>query len=651
MSKIFFGTLFFFLATSFSVQAAPTLNDYGALPSASMLVISPDGTRIAFRKMAGDKDTVSVISLTEKKQLSNIDVADIQPRHIQFLSNDLLYLSVSQYTRVKGFKGKFDTSTGYALDLTTHKLRQLLIPGDDRVYPGQSGLGRIVGLTPDGHYALMPAYVGTDEYVIGAKQKPAYGLLKVSLAEVKRHYLLTSGNLHSSDFFVNSAGELIAEERYEDKTDQHTIVAFAGDKATEIFNETVALRSKSFVGLSPDFKSLVFLETNGETSRTDYYLMDLTSGKISATEFGKADADVEEVITNTQRVVAGVRYSGFSPSYNFFDPALDKRVANILAQFPDQSVWISDYSPDWKHVVAYVVGSNYSGDYFLFSEHQKPRFLISAHPTIAPEDLNPIGKFTYSARDGLKIPTLLTIPKEKVTALKNLPAVIYPHGGPEAHDMIGFDYRAQALAAQGYLVIQPQYRGSSGFGRAHVLAGRGEWGKKMQDDLTDAIKALSEKGLIDPARVCIVGASYGGYAALAGGAFTPELYKCVVSINGIGDVNKMLAWDRSQNGRDSEVAHYMEQQFANGESEFKALAAMSPQKFAANFVAPVLLIHAEDDKRVPYSQSSVMAKALKFARKPVTLIELEGDNHHLLENKTRQQALAETVKFVNQHLK
>src|SRR5690606_351827 len=132
-----------------------------------------------------------------------------------------------------------------------------------------------------------------------------------------------------------------------------------------------------------------------------------------------------------------------------------------------------------------------------------------------------------------KIPTLLTIPKEKITVLKNLPAVIYPHGGPESHDVIRFDYLAQALAAQGYLVIQPQYRGSSGFGRQHVLAGHGEWGKKMQDDLPDAIAALSDTGLIDPTRVCIVGASYGGYAALAGGAFTPELYKCVVSINGI----------------------------------------------------------------------------------------------------------------------
>jgi dipeptidyl aminopeptidase/acylaminoacyl peptidase len=199
-------------------------------------------------------------------------------------------------------------------------------------------------------------------------------------------------------------------------------------------------------------------------------------------------------------------------------------------------------------------------------------------------------------------------------------------------------------------VIQPQFRGSTGFGTAHYTAGHGEWGKKMQDDLTDAVKFFTSKGIVDPKRICIVGASYGGYAALAGGAFTPELYKCVVSINGIGDLNAMLAWDKNQHGSSSEVADYMAMQFANGDVDKKALEKMSPETYAGNFTAPVLLVYSADDKRVPPKQSEQMLKALKKQQKPATALELKGENHHLLEGETRTQALEATVNFVRQHL-
>jgi dipeptidyl aminopeptidase/acylaminoacyl peptidase len=172
----------------------------------------------------------------------------------------------------------------------------------------------------------------------------------------------------------------------------------------------------------------------------------------------------------------------------------------------------------------------------------------------------------------------------------------------------------------------------------------------MQDDLTDAVKFFASKGYIDPTKVCIIGASYGGYAALAGGAFTPDIYKCVVSINGIADINSMLAYDKNRGGSDSELAAYMEMQFANGKVDKKELAAISPENHAKNFIAPVLLIHSVNDKRVPIKQSAQMLSALKKEKKEARLVELEGDNHHLLEGPTRQQAVEETIKFVNTYL-
>ena len=631
-------------ALALPAQANLSLSDYGALPSVAMVAISPNGNLIAFRKVTKDQDAVYIVSIKDKKQLFGLDVSAIQPEGIYFFNNEQVLLRASKFTRVEGFRGQFDLSTAFVLNIKDRKIRQLLIPGE-KILAGQTGLGKVVGVTPDGKHALMPAYSPVDFHF----PKPVYSLYKVNLT--KKHLRSAEvGDFNTQDFFVNGEGEAIAQEEYDEKNNEHKILALNNGKWIEIFKETTNIRRKAFVGVTSDFKSLVMLARNKETGRTNYYTMNLADGVINGPLFGRDDADIEGVISNLQRVVFGIRYSGFTPSYKFFDPVIDKKMNDIIAQFPDQAVELMSWTPDWNNVIVNVEGSDYPSDYFLFDAKNEAQFLTSGRPQFNPEDINPIGKTVYSARDGLKIPTLLTIPRDKVGAIKNLPAVIYPHGGPASYDTIGFDYRAQALAAQGYLVIQPQFRGSDGFGAAHYIAGHGEWGKKMQDDLTDAVKFFTSKGLVDPKRVCIIGASYGGYAALAGGAFTPDLYKCVVSINGIGDLNDMLSWDKSQNGHDSEVAEYMAMQFANGEVDKKELQKMSPKMFANNFAAPVLLIHSVNDKRVPIRQSEQMLKALKKQNKSVDMIELEGDNHHLLEGATRTQALEATVKFVNQHL-
>ena len=162
-------------------------------------------------------------------------------------------------------------------------------------------------------------------------------------------------------------------------------------------------------------------------------------------------------------------------------------------------------------------------------------------------------EITYKARDGFDIQAIVTGPPYwNPGEGAPLPALILPHGGPASYDRFGFDWMAQYFANRGYLVLQPNFRGSTGFGRAFQDAGRGEWGGKMQDDITDGVKALVSAKMIDPDRICIVGASYGGYAALAGGAYTPELYKCVIAISPISDLNQHGQSISMKYGRDSE---------------------------------------------------------------------------------------------------
>ena len=634
-----------------TAQAKPTLKDYGNLPEIQLISISPSGDLVAFRKVTAEYDRVSVISISSHKQIASVDVKEIQPRAIFFLNEDQLVLRASEYKRIDVFIDQHNISTAFLYSLKDKSIRQLLTPGEEPVVIGQTNLGSIIGLSPDGKYAYMPAYsyvtkTGTD-LSWGQSNNPDYSLLKVNLKEKNPSVIFSKGGKSTYDFFVDDKGNVLAQASYDQRTNVHKVRARQNNEWIDIFTETIEIPEKSFVGVTPDFKSLVMLDINQKTGRVAYYTMSLANGALSEPIFGRDDADIEGAIKSFQRVVYGVRYSGFSPSYQFFDAKLNQRMKDIMAKFPEQSVNLSDFSEDWKHLVVYVSGSNSPSEYYLFSEGKEPQFLTSSRPTIKAEDLHPTGKVTFAARDDLKIPTLLTIPKDKVGAMKNLPTIVMPHGGPESHDTIGFDWIAQAFADNGYLVIQPQFRGSDGFGLKHIQAGYGEWGKKMQDDISDAVNFAVKKGITDPNKVCIVGASYGGYAALAGGAFSPDLYKCVVAIAGVSNLKSMLSWEKMESGGKSSTVSYWKRQFANGEIDNAALDAVSPENFAQKFKAQVLLIHGENDQTVPVEQSKKMHSALKAADKQVKFIKLNKENHYLQETETRLQTLEETIKFVN----
>jgi dipeptidyl aminopeptidase/acylaminoacyl peptidase len=163
------------------------------------------------------------------------------------------------------------------------------------------------------------------------------------------------------------------------------------------------------------------------------------------------------------------------------------------------------------------------------------------YPQLAEVPLGTVEEINYAARDGYAVPAYLTLPAGMEA--KKLPLVVLPHGGPRARDSgRDFDWWSQFMASRGYAVLQPQFRGSTGFGQKHELAGYRQWGKLMQNDVTDGVRKLIADGTVDAERVCIVGASYGGYAALAGAAFTPELYRCSVSVAGVSDLVEMLRW-------------------------------------------------------------------------------------------------------------
>jgi dipeptidyl aminopeptidase/acylaminoacyl peptidase len=287
------------------------------------------------------------------------------------------------------------------------------------------------------------------------------------------------------------------------------------------------------------------------------------------------------------------------------------------------------------------------------------RFTVVTRPTSGPLQLQPLtdpypdlpatqlaGKrpVRVQARDGRLLVALLTLPPG--AADSGLPAVVMPHGGPQWADDAGFDPWVEFLASRGYAVLQLNFRGSTGEGWELLAAGLQRWGLEMQDDLTDATQWLVRSGVADPRRIAIVGASYGGYAALMGAAKTPELYRCAVSLAGVTDLVELARrfWDTPQR----RLA--FERQIGDPERDRDRLLATSPARLASRIQVPVLMLHGTEDATVPFSQSEAMAQALRDAGKPHRLVPLAQGDHALSRNAHRILFLRELDAFLAEHL-
>jgi dipeptidyl aminopeptidase/acylaminoacyl peptidase len=215
-----------------------------------------------------------------------------------------------------------------------------------------------------------------------------------------------------------------------------------------------------------------------------------------------------------------------------------------------------------------------------------------------------------------------------------------------------FDWWAAFLASRGYAVLQPNFRGSSGYGAAWEEAGRGQWGDGvMQTDVEDGVAALERAGIAAPGRACIVGASYGGYAALAGAALTPHRYRCAVSVAGVSDLGVMLAQtERQSGGEDSLASDWWRASIGDRREDRDRIRSVSPALLADRVRIPVLLIHGTDDSVVPIDQSRRMLRALESLNKDVRFVELRGDDHWLSDAPTRIQMLREIESFLAGHL-
>jgi dipeptidyl aminopeptidase/acylaminoacyl peptidase len=332
---------------------------------------------------------------------------------------------------------------------------------------------------------------------------------------------------------------------------------------------------------------------------------------------------------------------------HFTDPKIEAHMRGLRKFFRDTAnVRIVDASSDDKTILLRVSGPNDPPSYYYYlvdSARVEP--LGAQHEAMAGRPMPTGTVVTWKARDGLELSGYLIRPPGAAKATK-MPLVVMPHGGPELRDFLEFDLWTQYLASLGYAVFQPNFRGSDGFGQAFKERGWGEWGGRMQDDISDGVDALIADGSVDPARICIVGASYGGYAALVAVAKTPERFRCAVSVAGISDLVELMKWERRGWADDSEGYQHMLKMIGDPKKDAERLAATSPALQAAAVKAPVLLIHGEEDGITPASQSERMQKALDKAGRKTEFLRLPQVGHRDWRKKTQRQVLSSIQLFL-----
>ena len=381
-----------------------------------------------------------------------------------------------------------------------------------------------------------------------------------------------------------------------------------------------------------------------DDGRTEVHRFDYSTGELGETVYAHDTRDVDSLLFHDGELV-GAGYVDDAPATHWFDPVLGGQHARLKAALAGGEVSFVSMSDDGRKILVRHGGANDPGALYVFSPGEGKLDLYGNYrPGIDHRALSEPKPIAFTARDGTKLTGYLTLPRGREA--RNLPLILYPHGGPYGlRDAMIYDDWLQLLAARGYAVLQVNYRGSGGAGRAFEELGYGQIGMAMQDDLDDAVRWAAGQGTIDAGRVCIVGASYGGYAALWGTIRNPELYRCGVSYAGVTDYQEQMRYDRNYLGRAFYRRYWRER--VEGE-DWRNLDTISPVKNVSRIVRPIMVAHGRNDRRVPFEQYNVLHRAVVRTDKPVEFHAYD-DGHSFANQENEEKFLTAMVTFLEKH--
>ncbi len=632
------------LALADPAPALPPVEAYGKLPAMDMPTLSPSGDRYAFVIDQNGERGVGVVTTGGAAPIE-FPVGKVKVVGMWWAGEDHLIIRTSstvKLDREQFSRGKSELNAAVVLNVVTRKAISVFIdPQQQRVMPTVAGY---FGSTQiDGRWYGFFSTFTYESSSTGMVVRHSDGwivpdLYRVDLDTGEIH-LATYGEPEIRSWLVAPDGHVAARSLYNNRyQDWHIRVGPLNGAMLLDGKGRYGGASILGFGRTPD---TVLVQVDDDTAGDKFLELPLGGGPPRST------TDAESVrgllIDPNTHLWIGVENDNDQRDATLFASPASARLNAVMTAFADHRPQLVSHSADFNSVIVLTQGDGDAGSYWLVNvAKQSADRLGERYPDIDAAFVGPVKTVVWKAADGLALQGVLTLPPDRPA--KALPIVVMPHGGPLARDYPGFDYWAQAFAARGYAVFQPNFRGSTGYGAALRDAGKGEWGRKMQTDVSDGLAELARQGIVDPKRACIVGWSYGGYAAQAGITVQQGLYRCAVSMAGVSDLGGMI--DYGGGNDDNAPTRYWKDYMGVKSWSEHELNDISPIKLAARADAPILLLHGDNDTVVPLKQSQDMAAALKAAGKTVELQVLPGADHWLLEEDQRMAMLKASVAFV-----
>ncbi len=661
-----FASVVFMAGLQASAESFPeqiSIDEFARTPSIQSYSLSPDGEKLLYRERSeGDQYlVVSKVGLDGLAETSRHPVApDIYSSGTFWISSDMLFGYEVRYEGALPTAEEEPAITAWVMkaDGTERKIlweerpqpRKKRKKGRKRKPSHKVSFALLHSLPNDPEHVLLARVEQTPEKRDDTELDVVSDVFRMNIVTGEMKQVTPNHGIAGARMFSwvpDHTGTIRMGYGEVGKEDEPVLLVRkdAVSNWTRLHDNDLFKRGKFFpiaFGADPD---ILYVTSSLATGRDVIYRFSIKRGRLKGKIFAHPHANAGGLLLSQDRSkILAVSYYDDEYRLEIKDDGFKERLERIALAVETEDFVLGSSDRKRARQIIWVGDERSIGKPWLYFEDSETAIALpEPAPWIDPARMADVESVRYRARDGVEIPAYLTVPLQ--TERKNLPAILLPHGGPYVRDYKTWDYWVQFLVSRGYAVLQPNFRGSSGYGNRFTAMGYGQWGDDMQQDVADGAKWLVQEGIADPDRICIIGGSYGGYAALMGLAQDGDLFRCAVAWAPVTDLRQILVQD---NAWDKDSAWYWRVTGGRSKSELKKI---SPVYLARDIKRPLLVMHGDQDDIVFVDQSRNLMKALRKRKKPAPAkyLEFAGLGHQVETEEARVKFLREIETFLFEH--